>query len=78
MPSTKIPTPSSVRRALTTLKRYGAIKSIEQTPSDIECFTHTLTLNVDSGLLSAKKTSRKKPKHKKVLVDHSLESNRLQ
>lgn len=63
MPSTKIPTPSSVRRALTTLKRGGYIDSVIPR---IEDGTSLILLVIDNNLLTSKKTSKRKPKHKKV------------
>lgn len=63
MPITKIPSPAAVRRALTTLKRYGAIKLVDLEASSVNAM---IALELDKTLLSAKKTSRKKPKHKIV------------
>lgn len=66
MASTKIPSPASVRRALTTLRRYGAIDNIDVDYNPTEAY---ILLKIDKTLLSSKKTSRKKPKHKKVIPE---------
>lgn len=69
MATTKIPSPASVRRALTTLKKAGLIFKTtfsEETPTT---YVH---LDVPNELMSAKKTTRKKPKHKKVIPQKIL------
>lgn len=69
MATTKIPSPASVRRALTTLKKYGAIANIYQNDDQV---TSDVIVRLDNGLLAPKKTTRKKPKHKKVIPQKIL------
>lgn len=63
MAATKIPSPASVRRALTTLKRYGAFKDVE---TSMEIGLTIVRMELPNDVMSPKKTTRKKPKHKIV------------
>lgn len=69
MATLKIPSQASVRRALTTLKRAGYITMIDLKSDDVLAF---LKMEFDKTLLSPKKTSRKKPKHKIIKPNEIL------
>ena len=64
MSITKIPSQASVRRALTTLKKGGYI--MFNLNIDLNEAETVITMKIPTVLLSPKKTSRKKPKHKRV------------
>lgn len=70
MATTKIPSQASVRRALTTLKRFGIVRG---TTPDMGTGLTYMSLEIPNELMSPKKTSRKKPKHKKVEPTKILE-----
>lgn len=63
MPTTKIPSPASVRRALTTLKRFGAINNIDLEGDKRDAVIHVV---LNKTLLSPKKTIKRKPRHKMI------------